>query len=190
MGRRWRWDGHPILEPNPFDGPWVPTICLAASKWFPEPWLSIPDVDRKQVVARFAPVYESVRPLIISEGRESATQARMRDKVMSADNEKRGRCFRRYTMLLDWSEPTTRIKQRFASWLTAHEPQGVRKQSHRGHHRPVEWLWALTYHRLVKLPKAKRQRLEGKLGIEVSDYQLFRGTKRIMREMKRRHYTE
>jgi hypothetical protein len=55
----------------------IPTICLAAAKWFPAPWLTIPGEDRRKLVERFAPVYDSFKPLIISEGHESAEQKRV-----------------------------------------------------------------------------------------------------------------
>ena len=170
------------------DAPLIPTICLAAAKSFPGPWLTIPSGVRRKLVKRFAPVYDSFRPLIISEGHESGQQTVMRDKAMSSDNQNRGHHFKRYTMLLDWSEPPTRLKERFVAWLKVHEPQGVTKRSNQGHHKPAELLRSLASYRLAKLPIAKRQIMEGELGIKISDSQLSRWKKRIRALMNFRNY--
>jgi hypothetical protein len=107
---------------------------------------------------------------------------------MSSDNQNRTHRFERYTMRLDWSEPTTRLKQRFSAWLKAHEPQGIKKRSNRGHHKPAEWLWWLTYYRLSKLSLAKREITGQKLGKEISGSQICRGKKRILKLMRFRNY--
>jgi len=179
--------------PDLLSAPLIPTVCLATRKWFPKPWLSIPTADRKKLVKRFSPAYDHFRPLIISEGCESAEQRYMRDKAMNADNQDRGHCFKRYTILLDWSEPPTRLRKRFESWLDANRPADVKTRSQRGRHgrdNPAELLRALTSYRLQKLPLplAKRQILEGKLGIDVNRYKISRGKKTIEKELRRRKY--
>jgi hypothetical protein len=184
----------------------TPTICLAAAKWFPKPWLTIPLSDRKKLVEDFTPVYNSFQPLSISHGYDSPQRAGLRAKAIASDNAL-GHRFEVYTMSLDLSEPTTRLEQRFATWLKQERARlkenwlkqkhirlkdrlamQVEERSHRGHNKPAELLRALASYRLAKLPLAKRQIMEGKLGIEISDSQISRGKKRIEKLMKFRNY--
>jgi hypothetical protein len=242
--------------------PLVPTICLAAAKWFPKPWLTIPFGDRKRLVQDFAPVYNTFEPLSISEGHDSPERIALYAKAVASDKAY-GYHFKVYTMYLDWSEPLTRLKQRFATWLKQNQPHnireddkesapfgelqeeriraagqddpfeiliqevqvnpdlsdeqkaqtisalkeqqaeakaqlfantsrkldlGIRKRSHRGHHKPAELLWALTYYRLAKWSVAKRQIMGWELGKEISASQISRGKRRIQELMKSRNY--
>jgi hypothetical protein len=193
-------------EEDSLDAPLIPTICLAAAKWFPEPWLTIPRDERKKLIEDFASVYNSFQPLSISHGYDSPQRAGLRAKAIASDNAL-GRRFEVYTMSLDFSEPTTRLKERFATWLKQERARlkenwlkqkhirlkdrvamQVEERSHRGHHKPAESLRALASYRLARLPVAKRQIMKGKLGIKISDSQISRGKKWIVEEMKRRCY--
>jgi hypothetical protein len=185
------------------EGPVVPTICLAARKWFPGPWFNIPPDERSLLVKLFGPAYDSFRPLIISEGHEPIDQTKMRDKAMSADNA-RGHYFKRYTMLVDWSEPATRIQKRFENWLAKNKPLNVKTRSRRGHHKPAELLWALIFYRLSKYPVAERdekgcellecskRRTQASKAPKhcgtISSSRIARGKKRIQEQMKHLRY--
>ncbi len=193
-------------EKDSLDAPLIPTICLAAAKWFPKPWLTIPFNDRQKLIERFAHVYSSFQPLSISHGYDSPEKNTLRSKALASDNAM-GHRFEVYTMSVDLSEPTTRLKQRFAAWLKQERARlkenwlkqkhirlkdrlamQVEERSHRGHNKPAELLRALASYRLAKLPLAKRQIMEGRLGIEISDSQISRGKKRIEKLMKFRNY--
>jgi hypothetical protein len=192
-----------LQAPNLVEAPLVPTICLAARKWFPQPWFSIPLDERSRLVKLFGPAYDGFRPLIISEGHEPIDQTKMRDMGMSADNE-RSHHLKRYTMLVDWSEPATRIQKRFENWLAKNKPQDVKTRSRRGHHKPAELLWALSFYRLSKYPVAERDEKgcellkcskrrsmssgEPKHCGTISGSRISRGKRRIQEEMKRLRY--
>jgi hypothetical protein len=184
----------------------IPTICLAATKWFPKPWLTIPPSDRKKLLEDFTPVYNSFQPLSISKGYDSPQRAGLRAKAIASDNAL-GHRFEVYTMSLDLSEPTTRLKERFTIWLKQERARlkenwlkqkhirlkerlamQVEERSRRGHHKPAESLWALASYRLAKLPLAQRCIVRSRLAKKLSASQISRGKQWIVKEMKRRRY--
>jgi hypothetical protein len=110
---------------NPIWRPWVPTAALLAS-WFPDPWLCGPAPERKNVVELLGRSYWRIGPLRFDPYPPAPEKENLRRQAIEWDNS-RSRNFERYVLEIDWTQPLTRIKRRFALWLTENNPTNRRQ---------------------------------------------------------------
>jgi hypothetical protein len=103
--------------------PFLPTAVLLAG-WFPKPWLYGTSAQRQKIVEALSRSYDVRRALFIRPyPLDPEEENFIRDKI-AADNsrKKHPANLELYVIAIDWTEPLTRLRERFVQWHRENHP--------------------------------------------------------------------